>query len=193
MRFIFSLSFIILAIITFFVFTKPLNQKVNSLKAEVLTYQDALINSNNLENLRDSLLVSYRDIKKEDIDKLNHLLPNTVNSIELVLEIEKIANNNGVYISGIKFGSSENKLTKSMDSSSDFMNEIDTLSALPYGEFLIEFNVDGNYQSFNRFLKELESNLRIVDIESMSFDVSNEENSSTDLSYKLKIKTYWLK
>ena len=50
------------------------------------------------------MLASYRSIKQEDVNRLEHLLPDTVSNIPLVLEIEKIANNSGVFIRDVKFG-----------------------------------------------------------------------------------------
>lgn len=190
MRSIFSLAFIVLAIATFFIFTNPLYKEVGSLRAEAVTYKNALNNLSNLETQRDTLLASYRSIKQEDVDKLEHLLPNTVNSIELILEIEKIANSSGVYVRDIKFGTGEE--SSDANNGNEMIEGMNPVSSLPYGEFTIDFSVDGSYESFVGFIKELESNLRIVDIEAVSFEAVSKEKGS-GLSFELKIKTYWLK
>ena len=74
---------------------------------------------------------------------------------------------------------------------------------MPYGIFPIEFVVDGNYDTFLAFLKDLEHNLRLVDIKSVSFVVPSAAATSAVssgvttnpniYSYTLKIETYWLK
>ncbi|ETB63990.1 TPA: hypothetical protein DIC38_01310 [Candidatus Nomurabacteria bacterium] len=189
MRFLFSLSFIVLSIILFVVFTNPTYKEVGTLKMEVLQYKDAINNLNNLETLRDELLLSYRDIKEEDKEKLKHLLPDAVSSIELVLEIEKIASENMVVIKDVDFGSDKEATL----SNSGIIGDTNTLNN-KYGEYTIGFKLEAEYESFNKFLSELEKNLRLVDVESIKFDtmLSTKEEGSI-LVYDLEIKTYWLK
>ena len=71
-----------------------------------------------------------------------------------------------------------------------------------YGVFDLEFSTSGSYDNFINFTKDLEKNLRIVDISSISFssEVSSgiggaglKTISSEIYKYDFKIKTYWLK
>jgi Tfp pilus assembly protein PilO len=69
-----------------------------------------------------------------------------------------------------------------------------------YGIFNLEFSISGTYNNFISFTKDLESNLRIVDISSITFSSntgsvgSNPKISSSDIyKYDFKIKTYYLK
>ncbi|HQM18670.1 MAG TPA: hypothetical protein PLY98_00930, partial [Candidatus Paceibacterota bacterium] len=64
----------------------------------------------------------------------------------------------------------------------------------------MKFKVTGKYESFISFLKELEQNLRIVDVKSIDFKVpeaivsSDGRVTENDIyDYTLKIETYWLK
>jgi uncharacterized membrane protein YqhA len=64
----------------------------------------------------------------------------------------------------------------------------------------MKFTVTGKYESFLSFLKDLEQNLRVVDVKSIDFKVPNSIVSSsgkvtdTDIyDYSLEIQTYWLK
>lgn len=200
MRLIFSISFIIISVLLFFVVVDPFYNEVKQLRADVATYNTALDNSTELQKTRDSLIETYKNVKTEDKDRLTHFLPSTIGNIELILEIEKIANLHGMPIRNIKFD------TKNLESadmantgSSVVVAQNDPAAYLPYGIFPMEFIIEGKYDTFVSFLKDLEHNLRLVDVKSISFNVSPQTaaqgvTTSPDIySYTLKVETYWLK
>lgn len=201
MKLIFSISFIIIALGLFLAVINPLYGEVNQLRTDVSTYNVALNNSTELQKTRDSLINIYKSVKKEDIDRLTHFLPSTINNIGLILEIEKIANLHGMPIGNIRFDtkSLENQTTTT-PTDNIVVAESDPADNLPYGIFPMEFTIEGKYETFVEFLKDLEHNLRLVDIESISFNVPSVTvspiggtSNSSVYSYTLKVNTYWLK
>ena len=86
---------------------------------------------------------------------------------------------------------------------------VDTATtAQDFGTWNLEFSTQGSYSNFLNFIKDLENNLRIVDISSIQFSsdtaltpaAASSSSSSSSLSspsdsykYGFKIKTYWLK
>ncbi len=205
MRFIFSISFIGIAIILFFAVGNPLYGEVKQLREDVATYNTALSNSTELQKTRDYLVETYKNVKSEDKERLNHFLPSAIGNIELILEIEKIANLHGMPIKNIKF---DTKKLENPDPTAVTENIVvaqgDPEDYLPYGIFPMEFIIEGKYETFVSFLKDLELNLRLVDIKSISFDVTppqtgNANTPNTPItqnninSYTLKVETYWLK
>ena len=201
MKLIFSISFIIIALGLFLVVINPLYGEVNQLRTDVSTYNVALNNSTELQKTRDSLINVYKSVKKEDIDRLTHFLPSTINNIGLILEIEKIANLHGMPIGNIRFDtkSLENQTTTT-PTDNIVVAESDPADNLPYGIFPMEFTIEGKYETFVEFLKDLEHNLRLVDINSISFNVpsvtvspTGGTSNSSVYSYTLKVNTYWFK
>jgi len=197
MKIISSISFLIITVVLFFVVIDPFYTEVKQLRTDVDVYNKALNNSNELQKTRDSLIAVYKSIKQEDKDRLNHFLPSTISNIELILEIEKIANLHGMPIGDIKF---ESKNLEDSNSVSD--NNTVTVSSSggnsSYGIFPMEFIIEGKYETFLSFLKDLEHNLRLVDIKSISFSVPTQLSSAQadDLNiykYTIKVDTYWLK
>jgi len=203
MRSIFSISFIVISVILFFSVVNPLYGDVKQLKTEVATYNVALNNSTELQKTRDSLIELYKNIKIEDKDRLTHFLPSTIGNIELILEIEKIANLYGMPVKNIKFETASLE-QGTVNKSNVVVAEKDPADYLPYGVFPMEFVIEGRYDTFVTFLKDLEHNLRLVDVKSISFIVPAQSaggtvTSTTDLtnpniySYVLDIQIYWLK
>ena len=70
MKFIFSISIIIISGVLFFTVVNPLYGDVSNLRTEVATYNVALDNSRQLQETRDQLVETYKNIKKS---KLTHL------------------------------------------------------------------------------------------------------------------------
>jgi hypothetical protein len=202
MRLILSITFIVVAVALFFVAVNPIYSDVKVLRTDVATYNTALSNSTELQQTRDSLVEIYKNIKKEDRDRLSHFLPSTINNIELILEIEKIANLHGLPIKNISFDTKNTEKKSESSAASEEMvvaAEEDPSDYLPYGVFTMNFVIEGKYDSFLVFLNDLEHNLRLVDIKSVSFTVPVPSANPTDTtnpniySYKLEVNTYWLK
>jgi Tfp pilus assembly protein PilO len=212
MKLISSILFIAASVLVFFFLVDPLYGVVKELRTNVSTYNSALSNSTDLQKIRDELVDTFKQISENDKEKLSHLLPSTINNIELILEIEKIANLYGMPISDIRFDSSVGIKTNTTEDREGTNNtgrvvaENDPSNYLPYGVFPISFVIEGKYNTFLEFLQGLESNLRIVDIKSISFNVPDYTSSDSLIDskkrsiidpdiyrYTLKIETYWLK
>jgi hypothetical protein len=198
MKLITPILFLTITIVLFFVVIDPLYGDVKQLRTDVSTYNTALNNSTELQKTRDSLVNIYKDVKTEDKERLIHLLPSTIGNIELILEIEKIANLHGMPIGNIRFDtkSLEGKDTTNTKTDNIVVAESDPTSYLPYGIFPMDFIIEGRYDTFIEFLKDLEQNLRLVDIKSVSFSVPASSGGTVDSSiyrYSVKVETYWLK
>ncbi len=199
MRLIIPISFLIIIIALFFIVIRPFYKDIQQIKKDVLVYSTALNNSTELKETRDVLIEKYKNIKTEDRERLTHLLPSSIGNIELILEIEKIANLKGMPIKDIGFDTKKLVPEKDKENDTSIVAEDNTLDSLPYGIFPINFVVEGRYNVFVDFLKELEQNLRLVDIKSITFSVPSavatpgNNIDSSIFSYKLNIETYWLK
>ena len=187
-----------IALAGFFVFTGPLYRDLSSLRQQVASYDEALNNSKMLENERDILTKKYNSVDPENLAKLEKLLPDNVDNIRLILEIEKIALPFGMSLRDVQY---EAVKKDNPTEGSGVMPGGTTTSPLPdnknYGMWELSFSTQSTYSNFVNFIKDLERNLRIVDISSVQFisDVGTGANPTFAEVYKyvIKIKTYWLK
>lgn len=183
----------------FLMYTKPIFGEISTIKSEIASYDEALGNSKTLESERDKLTAKYNAINPEDLDRLQKFLPDNVDNIRLILEIEKIALPYGMALKDVKYDASllEKKDATATTNTTGVARPGDT--GKPYGVWNLEFSTEGTYTDFINFVKDLENNLRIVDISSITF--SSDTGSSLDKAkssvprstYGFKIKTYWLK
>ena len=200
MRFVIPIILIGMAIAGFFMFLSPAYNEIQDLRTKSESYNQALTNSKALEQERDKLVTKQNSMSKEDLDKLKVLLPDSVDNIRLILEIEKIASPYKMSLKDVKYSSEDDKAkagtaAKPMDKTGN--------SRKDYGSWDLQFSTQGTYGNFTAFLKDLEKNLRIVDVSSIEFAsdtptggglaISSQKVNTDDYKYTIKIKTYWLK
>lgn len=203
MRFILPVFLIGVGIAIFLVFANPIYSDIGTLRTEVATYNEALNNSKALENERDKLTAKYNAIDTENLDRIKKLLPENVDNIRLILEIGKIGEPYGMVLKDVKYNATPNKdaaqtaLASGIQAGAALAKD----SNKDYGVWDLEFSTTGTYNNFLNFIRDLQSNLRIVDISSINFSSTANEglsgastSSSSDVyKYIFKIKTYWLK
>ena len=193
-RFFLPIILIGASVAVFVIFVSPLYNGISDLKAQVASYDQALSNSKALENERDKLTQKFNSITGENLERIKKLLPENVDNIRLILEIEKIASPFGMALRDVKYNpvkTAEDTQTGGIQGSGP------TLTQKEYGVWDLEFSTVGTYANFLNFIKALESNLRIVDISTVEFSSDSSAGSAASTTqvykYSFKIKTYWLK
>ncbi len=196
MKFLLPIFLILLSIGAFMMLIVPKYESVSLLRQEVGAYDNALNNSKALESERDKLVTKYNAIDQGNLDKITKMLPDSIDNIRLILEIEKIASPYGMTLKDVKYEdvkkAEEGEAAPLAGSSNEAINE-------EYGVWNLEFSTEGSYNNFINFTKDMEKNLRLVDISSVEFSAaegpsnSKSGNSNDVYKYNFKIKTYWLK
>lgn len=187
---------ILISIAAFILVVNPIYKEVSAMRTDIVVYDEALNNSTNLQKTEDSLIKSYNEIKQEDKDRLSKFLPSAVNNIQFILEVERIANMHNMPIRDIKFEAVKKDTVTPETNTIVYKAEIDNRL---YRVFPIEFTTDATYDNFVLFLKDLEYNLRLVDVKSISFVVPNQNVKGIEgvdpniYHFILKVETYWLK
>ncbi|MFA6585804.1 MAG: hypothetical protein WCS86_01430 [Candidatus Paceibacterota bacterium] len=193
-RYILPTILIGVAVVGFFTIASPYYKNITLERDQVASYNEALDNSKALEAERDKLTQKYNSFDLENLSKLQKFLPDSVDNIRLILEIEKIASPYGMVLKDVKYSTFTTKDTAGTTTQTTVANS----SNKDYGTWDLEFSTQGTYNNFINFIKDLESNLRIVDIFSIQFSSSTGTDTKSSLQseaykYSFKIKTYWLK
>ncbi|QQR49925.1 hypothetical protein IPF86_02440 [Candidatus Nomurabacteria bacterium] len=188
LRFIFPAVLVSLAIGLFLLVTNPMYKEVKELQVKEAAFGQALANAKQLEEKRDELVAKYNEFSPEQIEQLRKLLPDNVDNIRLILEIDSVAAKYGMSLTNVSVSPTLKK-----DASGKPIDEGGAALALQdqeYGLFDMSFAVQTNYENFYTFLKDIEQGLRIVDIQSISFDAISDKDLYI---FNFKIRTYWLK
>ncbi len=102
--------FIGVALGLFFMYTNPTystgDKSIKALQTQVASYNEALSNAKSLQAVRDELATRYNAFAPADLERLNKLLPDSVNNIRLILDIKGIADKYTMQIENVKFQTS---------------------------------------------------------------------------------------
>jgi Tfp pilus assembly protein PilO len=174
------LAYVILTLSVGYAFIYPSVGDLNMLIGEKQKYESSLEMVNNIETKKKELLAEFNQIPSADIAEVETILPNSLNLVKLISDIDAVAAGRGISISAIS----------SKETSSSVGNSIEEAAPQrPYNSAIIGFSFSTSYNGFRNFLSDLEKSLRILDIKSIK--ISPKEGGIYD--YNLEFETYWLK
>jgi len=196
------ISFILIgaAIATIFTYVKPTFDEAEKIKITVAQYDKAISKAKDIQDTKRNLLKQYNLFSVANRAKLKKLLPDHVDNVRLVLDIDGIASARGIQISSIKIEKDADKSTDVQTKDSIGFNTA-MQSQFAYQSLILKFSAVATYADFKLFLHNLEHSLRIVDLVDLSISQasrSDNKSSTKDAApelykFDIGIRTYWLK
>lgn len=190
MRAITSIIIIAASLLVFFVFVVPNYQSLQTLRKEVADYTTRLSTAEEITSSREELISRYNNISKADLEALQKLLPDQVDNIRLIIQLDALATKNG--LSSLRNVTYDTKANEAQVRPNDAPV---VGSQKPYGSFTLSFETAGQYKNFLSFISDLERNLRLVDIVAVDFSATefSDRGFVDSARYRITVKTYWLK
>ncbi len=174
---------ILVSVGVFFFFIDPQKKELDSRLEEKNKNEVTMQKATELRAANGSLKSKYLKITTEERAKLSQMLPDTVDNVRLILDINNIAKQYGIVLKGISISGGP------ADESKEVNRAADSSSGQLYGTIQLSFSFSSNYDIFKIFLKDLEDSLRLVDITDITVS-SSEENF---YNYSITLNTYWLR
>lgn len=162
-------------------------QNIKVLNEQKQEYDAAIQNANQLTERRNALVSKVNALPSSEVDRLNKLIPDYVDSVRLIMEVDRIA---------LKYGMSLREVRTDDLNKGKASETLGTLGApqKDYDNVNLSFSVLTTYQVFKQFMAELESNLRVSDVNKISFTAPQGSAKNQDLyQFGVSLKTYWLK
>ena len=181
-RIILPLVYLALAVGIFYGVTNPILLEVGELRAEKAELAAALRRAVELRGVAERLRGGYYSFTG-----LNRLIPDNVDNVKLIIDINNIATRYGMTINDATIETGAGPVTDGEDPNIRLINN--PSGAISQGTVDIAFTVTGPYDVFRDFLGDLASSLRLVDVKAVSFKAVPEG----DYQYSVKLTTYWLK
>ncbi len=187
MNLISSVILIIISLGTFFIYIDPnyQGQNLSSGKKsvqELLTkdgeYQKALADANTIREKRQVLQDKKDSFSQENIDRLEKLLPDNIDNIKLVINLNQIAQSHNLTLKNIKLDPTAKAEAGKISQDNS-----------KYGSVGLSFSVNSSYLNFQNFLTDLERSLRLVEVT----DLAVTGTDTGIYEFSLTLKTYWLK
>ena len=173
------------AIALFVLYTNPTYQKIKGLSLQNKSYTDALDKAQKLGELRGNLLAKRNSFQPADLEKIQHILPDNVDNIRLIIDINNIASRHGLTLTNVSLGTLDKNGGNPADTSAT--------PGTPIGSVDVGFSIStNNYDTFLAFLQDLEHSLRLLDVMSLAFS-ANPEAGTGQIAYTFTVRTYWLR
>ncbi len=163
--------------------TNPQYQASKSLALQVSSYDDALTKSQELKGVRDKLLSRRNTFAANDVQKLKEVLPDNVDNIRFLIDINNIAARHGLSLTNVQLGT----LTNSQNAQAAVAV---ASTGGPVGSVDIGFSLAANYDDMLSFLQDVEHSLRLTDVQKLSFTAPTTAGGTTN--YIFSVRTYWL-
>ena len=177
-KYLLPLILLLVSVGVFFAFIDPFYKDVQTIRVQTTELDEALNNSKQIQATRDQLLERFNAISNQDLERIKKMLPDHVDNVKLILEIDRIASQYGMTIKDIVVADRGRGSGETIGS-----------AERPLGAIRLNLAITGSYRSFLSFISDLERSLRIVDIVSLNFAATADDFNQYDLG----IRTYWLK
>ncbi len=176
MKILTPLLLIAISIGLFFVYINPAYSEIGALRDQNKSLTAALDRAQQAGIKRDQLLSKRNQFSTEDLNRLQKILPDSIDNIRLVVDINSIAVKYGTSIKAVKVEPVVNTPGS-------------PAPATPYDGATITFDIVLTYDNFLSFLADIERNLRLTDVVAVSFDTGDK----SVYQYNVTLKTYRLK
>ncbi|MBI2053430.1 MAG: type 4a pilus biogenesis protein PilO [Candidatus Sungbacteria bacterium] len=203
-RLITASVFLLAALGIGFFYTLPEWRRFQGLGTEITQLEAAGAELDSLVANRDNLLNLINGITKEDLDRVDQILPQGARASDFLVAMEALTGVAGMELQRIDLvspqktsatvpGNPQASLPRAavggqdgaavLEGGREKEGDIPGVRTLP---FTVE--VSGSYENFKKFLTALEKNLRLIDIEQIQFTASGESGA---VDFTLKAKTYY--
>lgn len=122
---------------------------------------------------------------EENFKKVNYILPSGQDIPNLIVQLEALAFEGGMILESFDLSITEEKAV----SRAAEVRTQEEVQVRDYQTLSIDLKLTGSYTGFEKFLKALEENIRLMDIESITLSPQSEVSSV--FNFNIIVKTYY--
>lgn len=149
--FIIPTVLVLIGVLSFFSYTMPAYDEVKTLRASIEEYDTALSRVTEIQQIRDQLLSRYNSLPESSLYVLYKILPDEVNSVRFLIELDQIATEYGLTIQEPSYNNIDD------EDSND-----------PFRSTEVTFMTTGAYEDVSDFIQVLERSARLLDMRELS-------------------------
>lgn len=171
------------ALAIFFIYVNPTwGGSVTKLKAAIAADERALTAAKTYTSQQNELTSKENSIDPADIARLAVFLPDSVDNVRLILDLNTLAARSGVSLSNIDVSNASGGTTA-------VVGAVPSVGQKPYSSVDISLSVVGTYTGFQTFLTGVEKSARLLDVRDLVI-----RGSDTGVyTYQMSIRFYWLR
>lgn len=154
-------------------------------KAEIASDQAALDVAEQFTRKQAELEAQKNAINPDELAKLNVLLPNSVDNVHMVLDLNALAAKSGLVLSSIDAAASP---LANQTGGNTAVAAVGGGDASPVGSIDLTLTAVGTYDKLQTFLQAIEHSERMLDVH----DIDVRGSDTGVYTYQIKIRLYWL-
>ena len=174
---------IIIAVLLFMFFIQPQYAEIQSVKNEIKTYTDATAQYAGFSALLQDKLSVKTQRSAYESERLDTLVPDSVDATRLLVDLEKIATTHGLLFGNITTKGGDVMLARGTDGA------VDAPESAELATVDVSFAVIGTYDQFKDFLKDLERSVTLFEVTEIKYSVTEE---SVLQQFSLTVRSYSL-
>lgn len=195
-----SIAIIVLSLGFGFLYVKPQYDTTVSRRADLVTLDETLKSTSQIQSLITQTENTLDTIDPAALQRFSVFLPTTADSILLANNIQHIGQTHGIVLDKIKT-SDQLKSQGATGAKAAASDVIAAASAKKYATIKTEFSFTTTDDSFRAFLGDLEKNLGLMNVTSLSFtpapdgvgSLKVKGSATPEYLYTIAIETYSLK
>lgn len=158
MKSILSITVIAICVGMYFMYIKPLTIEIKMKTAEKAEYTKVLGRVKEIREKREAVLSEYNSIPVEEIERLNKIVPEKIDSITMLNNLNAIGERYGVAVKDFKM----------IDNDASNRDVIGAGNPGSFKTSTISMHLVGNYEQFLNFLEDVEYSLSLIDVTSLN-------------------------
>lgn len=172
---------IVVAVGLFFTYVRPTFEDIKGIQDETAQYAQAIEKASELRQRINELKQRQSSIPLADLERLEAMLPDRVEEVMVLLDLDVLATMHRLVLGDIKVGAEANTAPAGQNPPEDFEQSADETALLEdpdaalrrqYTTLDMSFSVSGAYNDFRAFLEELERSLVLMEITKITFEKS---------------------
>lgn len=177
---------LMLSVGIFFVYVKPTwSGPIKETKVAIANNKEALAAADEYRRKQNELASARSAIDPENLARLSVFLPDSVDNVGLILDINALAARSGLSLANIDVVTN-NSSVDSVESSSDALQA--TRGNL-VGSVDLSLSAIGTYSALQAFLIGVEKSARLLDVR----DITVKGSDTGVYNYQMTIRLYWLR
>lgn len=155
---------IVISLLIFFLYTRPMFAEVKLIQDEVDKYVEV---TNTAAERNEELNQKYGTMSSHDtaqIERLNTLVPATIDEIKILTDLAEMAGRHNMLFGNVSVTNNEMEATNKKEEVDAFTVAFKDLASTD-----LQFSLIGTYDQFKAFLGEVESSLVLLEVNGIEF------------------------
>ncbi len=180
----------------YFTYLKPAYSVYLAFKEQEKRLDTAIGDSKELLKRYDDLYGEYSLITATQKEKLNKILPDAVDIVRLVMDLDNLATNHNLSIKSFDIPDVESGQTSTVrNRRNNRSGSASKEKESPVAKAVLGVEIAGDYKDFKSFLFDVERSLSLMDV--VTLDIKTSDMTKPDVEdpivYSLGLQVYWLK